>query len=249
MLLIAALIGTTALNADASTSRHHAKRYQSFDVVLDCDVQLPVYVYYEASTDTGNEERASSFYLDEDVPDRCQQDSTWSYRIPDALMYNKLNKKISFDRGHLVPANHMDGDKVSIKQSNFMTNIVPMDKTVNRTGAWRHTEKLTECIRDIKTFDVHAGVIVGTDTRNDYFTNTHGVPTPDFLWKVLFDGENIISWIIPNGPTAIKENLPNYQTSVKDIEEKSGLVIPIPSHFKAFTHQSEWKMPSQCDWR
>ncbi len=34
---------------------------------------------------------------------------------------------ISYDRGHLVPANHLDHDKLQIKESNYMINIVPRE--------------------------------------------------------------------------------------------------------------------------
>jgi endonuclease G len=243
-ILIALVISIASLPALAA---HHIPiRYTDFDVVMDCDINLPVYVHYKAKADSGNEKRSSSFYLDKNIPSDCQQISTSSYKIP-YEMYVKLNKKISYDRGHLVPANHMDGNKKSIKESNFMTNIVPMTKTVNRTGAWRETEKITECIRDTKTFDVHAGIILGNDKRDDYFLSTHGAPTPDKLWKVLFDGKNIIAWIIPNSHNALKEKLNQYKTSVNEIEKQTGLKLPIPSHMKAFTDQSEWKMPSKCD--
>ena len=30
-----------------------------------------------------------------------------------------------FDRGHLVMSNHMDDNKLAIKQSNYMTNVLP----------------------------------------------------------------------------------------------------------------------------
>tara|TARA_B100002049_G_scaffold220280_1_gene188650 strand:+ start:20014 stop:20763 length:750 start_codon:yes stop_codon:yes gene_type:complete len=245
ILLTAALLTSSLATAQ---NQHFAVRYNGFDVVLDCDANIPVYVHYKATKDTGNEKRASSFFIDKDVPSYCQQSSTDSYKIPYRI-HAQLNKKISYDRGHLVPANHMDGNKVSIKQSNFMTNIVPMTRTVNRTGAWRQTEKLTECTRDIKDFDVHAGTIVGDDKRDDYFLESHGAPTPDYLWKVLFDGEDIISWLIPNDHNATKEKLDSYRVSVEHIEEMSGLKIPLPSHLKKFERQSEWAMPNNCDWR
>lgn len=243
-LALTLMLSLSALPAMAS--RILPVSYQDFNVVMDCDIRLPVYVAYHAKADTGNEARVSSFYLDEQVPADCQQKTTDSYKLPYQI-FVKLNKKISYDRGHLVPANHMDGNKLAIKQSNFMTNIVPMTSTVNRTGAWRETEKITECQRDIKEFQVHAGIIVGDDARDDYFILSHGVPTPDFLWKVLFDGKNIIAWIIPNSHDAVKENLVKYQTSVSDIEEKSGLKLPLPSHMKAFTHQSVWEVPKNCN--
>lgn len=246
LLLALALVTQSVLAADPISPS--AVRYNGFDVVLDCNSKLPVYVYYRAQRDTGNEERSSSFYLDPNVAENCQQTSTDSYKMPYKI-HAQYNRKMSYDRGHLVPANHMDGNKESIKQTNYMTNIVPMTKTVNRTGAWRYTEKLTECTRDLKEFDVHAGVVIGTNNDDDYFISSHGIPTPDYLWKVLFDGENIISWIIPNAHNAVKENLSQYKASVTEIEEMTGLKLPIPAHYKAFVDQSEWNMPERCDWR
>ncbi len=244
VLAIALFSSTTALSA----TKHLPVHYSGFDIVLDCETDLPVYAHYKATKDTGNYPRSSSFYLDNNVPKECQQTSTDSYKLP-YLIHKKLNKKVSYDRGHIVPANHMDSNKVSIRESNFMTNIVPMTRTVNRTGAWRQTEKLTECIRDTKDFEVHAGVIIGQNTLDDYFLSSHGVPTPDYLWKVLFDGSDIIAWIIPNSHNATKEKLSSYRTSVAKIEEMSGMKLPLPSHLKAFERQSEWAMPSKCDWR
>ncbi|HIG39559.1 MAG TPA: hypothetical protein EYQ14_03340, partial [Gammaproteobacteria bacterium] len=37
-----------------------------------------------------------------------------------------------YDRGHLVPANHLDYSKKAIKQSNYMTNILPQAANMNR---------------------------------------------------------------------------------------------------------------------
>jgi len=222
--------------------------YDGFDLALSCETKTAIYVSYKATKDGGNEKRKHSFYVDKNLPRECQQSSTGTYKLP-YMVHSKLNKKISYDRGHLVPANHMDHSKQSIRDTNYMTNIVPMTRTVNRQGgAWYATEMLTECTRDIKDFEVHAGIVMGDDKRNDYFIASHGIKTPDFLWKVLFDGKTANAWIIPNSHNAVKENLPKYQTTIADIEDKAGIKLPIPSHMKNFKNPS-WNMPSRCDYR
>lgn len=82
---------------------------------------------YNAQRDSGNSKRYNSFYLDPTVPADCQQTSTKAYGQ-------------NYDRGHQVPANHLDASPIAIKQSNFMTNILPQAPNMNR-GAWLLTEE------------------------------------------------------------------------------------------------------------
>ena len=87
-----------------------------------------------------------------------------------------------FDRGHLVPANHLDNSPDAIRQSNFMTNILPQASNMNR-GAWLQTEEIAECYRDLEPVTVIGGAIWGDNPRTD-FVASHGVATPDEFWKV-----------------------------------------------------------------
>jgi endonuclease G len=102
--------------------------YQGFTIWLDCRQRAPVKFRYNAQHDTGNEARAKEFRLDPDVPKECQQISTAAYGH-------------GYDRGHQVPANHLDASQVAIKQSNYMTNILPQTSQMNR-GAWLQTEEI-----------------------------------------------------------------------------------------------------------
>jgi len=89
--------------------------YEGFTVWLDCEKRGAVKFRYNAQRDTGSFKRSSSFYLDPKVPKECQQYSSKSYKA----------KGQRYDRGHLVPANHLDYSKSAIKASNTMTNILP----------------------------------------------------------------------------------------------------------------------------
>lgn len=112
--------------------------YEGWTIWLDCDKRGAVKFRYNAQRDQGDFKRRSTFYLDPDVPRRCQQTSTAAYKHPSER----------YDRGHLVPANHLDNSPTAMKQSNFMTNILPQAANMNR-GAWLHTEEIIECYRDI----------------------------------------------------------------------------------------------------
>ena len=74
------------------------------------------------------------FHINLGVSSSCQQLSAKTYK----------QKGQRYDRSHLVPANHLDYSKAAIRQSNFMTNILPQAASMNR-GAWLLTKEITEC--------------------------------------------------------------------------------------------------------
>lgn len=64
--------------------------------------------------------------LDLNVSADCQQFSDKAYGH-------------GYDRGCQVPANHLDYSNAAIKQSNYMTNILPQISQMNH-GAWLLTD-------------------------------------------------------------------------------------------------------------
>ncbi|UZR29051.1 DNA/RNA non-specific endonuclease [Methylococcus mesophilus] len=113
----------------------YRRDYEGFTVWLDCTQHGAIRFRYNAQHDTGSFDRANTFKLDPDVPAECQQASAKSYKLDDPTVPN-------YERGHLVPANHLDYSQVAIQQSNYMTNILPQTATFNR-GAWLATEEMT----------------------------------------------------------------------------------------------------------
>lgn len=170
-------------------------QYPGFFVWLDCKTGQTQYAIYEIGPDTGNEERSHTFFLDPDLPQSCkQQTSTDSYKAPETAPYK-------YDRGHLVPANHLDHDKELVKATNVMTNIVPQHRSFNRTGAWRETEKRIECWRD-EGLVILIAVDWGSDESNDHFVESHGIATPDRFVKIVYSKKRqaAIAWGLENGP-------------------------------------------------
>jgi endonuclease G len=188
--------------------------YEGFTVWLDCEKRGAVKFRYNAQHDGGNEIRDGSFRLDPYVPKECQQTSSKGYGH-------------GYDRGHQVPANHLDASPVAIKQSNYMTNILPQTSQMNR-GAWKLTEEIVECYRDIDELLVLGGVIWGNNPADDYFVQSHGVKTPDAFWKVVIRGNgNAIAWIVPNTKDAVEAKLDSYIVSIADIEKLTGEKLPV----------------------
>jgi endonuclease G len=211
--------------------------YDGFTVWLDCSKRAPVKFRFNAQHDTGNFPRYDTFMLDPDVPSECQQKTSKAYGM-------------GYDRGHQVNANVLDSSWTGIRQSNYMTNILPQASQMNR-GAWLLTEEITECYRDIDELLVIGGVIWGNNPDDDYFLKSHGVKTPDAFWKVIIRGtgenERAIAWVVPNTITATKANLDKYLVSVAEIERVTGEVIPVADYAKHDKPSSSWVIPYGCD--
>lgn len=213
-------------------------QYQGFSLLFDCERHGAVEFKYTIQKDKGSLSRLSSFSLDKEheLPDGCQQHSSATYK----------NSDLPYDRGHLVPANHLDHLKKGIKQSNYMTNILPQTKTMNR-GSWKLTEEIIECYRDIEKLEVIGGVIWGYNPDDDYFIDSHGVATPDYFWKVVVGEERAIAWIVPNSHSAVRSRLDLYLTTINEIEKIIGREIDAPIRFKNTKPETSWTLPKNCN--
>lgn len=210
--------------------------YEGFTLWIDCDKRAAVRFRYNAQRDTdANFPRAKDFFLDPGVPRRCQQLDTGTYKA----------RGQRYDRGHLVPANHLDYSKKAIRETNYMTNILPQAANFNR-GAWLLTEEIVECYRDREELLVLGGVI-WSDAGNEFFVGSHGVVTPGAFWKVIIKDGDVIAWIIPNSQAATRGSLDRYLVTVKEIERVTGEAIPAPAGIKNKARQRSWGIPRFCD--
>lgn len=217
---------------DLSVTRHD---YNGFSLWLDCKERAAIMFRYNAQRDSGNFPREKEFTLDSNTSIECQQSQNGSYK----------GAPYMFDRGHQVPANHLDNDGLAIHQSNYMTNILPQTATLNR-GAWLASEEMIECIRDNEELLVLGGPIMGNDASNDFFVKSHGIRTPDYFWKVVVGNQRSIAWIMPNDTTAVKGNIDQYIVSINDIEKIAGVVVPVEAGIKANVERSTWESPRGC---
>lgn len=149
--------------------------------VLSKSLRMPVQFEYISSADTGNEERAEYFALDETPGLLEWQPPAWArsdrYGTP-------------YDVGHFVMANHFDGTRELIAATNFMTNVVPQHRDMNRY-AWYCTEMLTECARSQPSREnvfVIGGCVWPDDPEHiEGFEKMepYRLPIPDYCWKIL----------------------------------------------------------------
>jgi len=230
------LIALTLINFSANAADVQRLDYEGFTVWIDCEKRGAVKFQYNAQRDTGNFKRKKNFYYDPSLSRSCQQTSTKSYK----------KKGQRYDRGYLVPANHLDYSKKAIKQSNYMTNILPQAANMNR-GAWYMTEEITECYRDIDELLVIGGVIWGNNPDDDFYVESHSVATPDYFWKVIIRNDRVIAWIIKNESTATRKQLDDYLVSVSDIERKTGESIPVADYLKYDKPRQSWIIPQGCN--
>ena len=219
--------------------------YPGFTLWLDCAQRGTVLAHYNLGPDTGNIDTEHRFRLDEDHLD-CQQTSDDTYKRPE-------DAEDKFDRGHIVPANHLDGDEDAYWASYFMTNVVPQNRKLNRSGgAWRKTEDLIECWREKSDLEVWIGVLWGNDEANDYFVDSHGIATPDAFVKLVYrpgpgiDEGEAIAWLLPNQFIA-DEALVNKRVSPKTVEFEIGRELALPGvdkTRKAFL--ADWRDETNC---
>jgi endonuclease G len=216
-----------------------------FRLSYDCDAHTALRWDYTLTADSGNAARPTVFHLgDPTLPAGCgEQRSAGTYAASISPGY---------DRGHLVPANHMDQDDATIAQSFYMTNIVPQRASFNR-GIWADTEDIAECYRDLAPVQVVGGLVYD-DTSNDAFLADHAIATPDWFWKVLVTTDpatgatRVIAWLIPNSDGL--GLLDSYLVSVTTLEARVGAAavgLPgLPAALKAQQPAVSWPLPAGC---
>lgn len=209
--------------------------FDGFKVWIDCERDGAVRFEYSVGPDTGSLERKRNFTIDAGLPPGCGQTSYKTYSESPA----------GYDRGHLVPANHLDDRVDGIKQSNIMTNILPQAKNMNR-GAWLKTEEIIECNREETDLLVVGGVIWGFNPHDDYFLGTHSVATPDYFWKVVKSDVDVIAWIVPNSQEAKRGMLDRYLVSVEQLEAVTNENFGLAEELRKKRHTTSWSIPSNC---
>ena len=233
----------------SSNSAIHGPLTYSFGTLwVDAEAKGVSKFEYIARQDCGRLNRHGSFKIDRSqkaiqqttgraYPKHCyapkRGGKPWSL---DGLSSSEIKDQClsvsSYDRGHLIPANHFDDNTKTITETNYMINILPQVDKMNR-GAWLETEMLIECLRDVEVLRVIGGavyppstVISHGDTPAEFFRNSHGVVTPTHFWKLvatkadgLFAKDNgLIAFWMPNSVEAIAKNIDQYVVSITELE-------------------------------
>ena len=129
-----------------------------------------------------------------------------------------------YDRGHMAPAGDMRWSKQAMKESFYMTNICPQNRS-NNAGDWKDLEEL---VRDLatkyRTVYVCCGPIV-TNTSNT-IGSVRKIVVPQAFYKVLLRPKSDGSWtsigFVMNN-VAGNRPLMTYMQSVDEVEQLTGI--------------------------
>lgn len=214
VLTVLAVSSAESSTIPTNLDRYFLKKYDGFEVVLNCEKHGLEMLITLVGKDTGNRQRKGiEFKLDPTVPADCQQTSTNYYPK-------------GYHRGHILGANTNENSLKGYLDTFFMTNILPQRKELN-TGAWDESDVIIECLRERgQPLEVYMGTIWdGPHARNTTLA-THGTPIPDSFWKVIKQGSNQIAWIMPNARNATRFTLRNWESTVEEIQNRIGYDIP-----------------------
>jgi endonuclease G len=197
--------------------------YGFYQVNYNCDKRGYNYVTYSTVPDTGNNPRVKPFELENALKQHnCNsQKTTSTYRLTNE---EKAKNGGVYHRGHGNHSNIWDHSVKLMSLTNRMTNVVPQDGVQNTRGLWRKLEERVECARDKTTVHVWLGNDWGTNRDNDYFVDTHGVETPDYLWRIhVYDSEPNVAyaWYFPNDKIATLRDENKYRVNVEFLKNKT----------------------------
>lgn len=205
--------------------------YGRMQLLIDCEKRSAIMFKYRVGADNGDIKRVDEFAHDPAVPRRCQQSSTWSYGG-------------GYDRGHLVPQNHLDDSLKAMVQSNYMTNILPQKAALNR-GAWLATEEMIECHRDDQPITVLGGALWLAEGKE---FKRHGVVAPSHFWKVMLkDSGESIAFLFPNTNKPKDKVVADYIVSIEDIESLAGKKLTSNRKMSGQKSHAPWVRDKYCD--
>lgn len=233
------LVALASWNVSAS-DRYIELEYDNWKIIYNCTKRGYEWFHYETVPDSGEESRVGPFHDESRLPVECRQLTTHSYRLP-------KDSPIKYHRGHGVHQNIWDHDRNVMKESNSMANIVPQASKLNAYGVWRQTEELTECWRDKGKVTVWGGVIWGRDASNDHFMGSHGVATPDYLWKlILLEDGRVNAWLMPNDNTPTADKVDDYLVSPAKLTGLTGVEFPLEDRLRIRAAEFSITEPEGC---
>ncbi len=228
---------STALHAEIII-----RAYNGYILWIDTEQRGPVFFMYNLGPDNGNYNK------------RNYKPDPWldsEFQQKDSGTYASVHQ--GWDLGHLVPLNHLDSYTETAAATEYLTDIVPQASYLNQRGTWRETEKIIECLREDYYLTIFGGVIWGDDESNDYFVESHGIKTPDFLWKAILHDVEVIAWIMPNTDDTDltrAEKLDDYICSIDEISEQAFIPIYLPGFIREQKPETTWKIDcTGNDWK
>ncbi len=178
----------------------------------DSNYKVPEWVAYHLTREkmTGTHPRSDDFRADPDLN-------------PGERAELKDYKGSGYDRGHMAPAAAMKWDARAMSESFFLSNMAPQVGIGFNRHIWRSLEgKVRKWTKENEELYVVTGPVFASDIPEYIGDNNVAVPT--HFYKVIFNPTrcDVIAFILPNKKLKTKD-LPNYITSVDEVENLTGL--------------------------
>jgi endonuclease G len=180
----------------------------AYAVGVDCSKRGAAWVAYTVSrdiSDSANVERSNDFRPDLELPEECRKE-----------LYDFNG---SYDRGHLVSAETLDGSYKMNSETFLLSNMSPQLSGFNR-AIWRGLEN-----RERKWANQRGQLHVITGPIHDGSGRMMGrVPVPTHYYKILFDPASgkALSFIIPH-QSLKTASLGRFISSIDEIEAITGI--------------------------
>ncbi|MBP4002427.1 DNA/RNA non-specific endonuclease [Pseudomonas koreensis] len=198
------------------------------------------WVAYKITKDTPAPNRPRNWKTDPDLP----ADETLN-----PVDYNGAHVALALDRGHQANLASMGGI-TEWQPLNYLSNITPQKEDLNR-GAWA---RLEDKERNLGKTSVSDAVYVATGPLYERtigsLPGTNKVHTiPSGYWKVIFLGSSpangMFAAFIMDQNTPRTANFCDYQVTVAEIEERSGLTLwsDLPDDVQSALKSKRGKLP------
>ncbi|KAF0221119.1 MAG: DNA/RNA non-specific [Geobacteraceae bacterium] len=131
-------------------------------------------------------------------------------------------KSSGFDRGHMAPSADMSWDAQAMKESFYLSNMVPQNPNMNQ-HIWKELEeKIRQWALDRGELYIYTGPIFAGEEIEAIGDNEVCVPT--HIYKIVYDPKMVeaIAFIMPNEPLD-PSDIPNYIVTIGEVEEQTGL--------------------------
>lgn len=191
--------------------------YRAIRVNFNPSLRIPNCVAYELTAtmvdmaDAPDHEKRKSYNYAKD-PNVKSCPEQWEYRGS------------GYSRGHMAPAMDMRGDKTTMAQCFYMTNMCPQDTKLNNDH-WRVLEeKVHRWAKRDKRLMVYTGPIMGKNPMM-IGKNQANIAVPEAFFKVLYapgQGRSI-AFIYENRPCP--GNISKYAVTVAEVERRTGLTF------------------------
>ncbi|ADY26589.1 DNA/RNA non-specific endonuclease [Deinococcus proteolyticus MRP] len=130
-------------------------------------------------------------------------------------------RRSGYDRGHMAPAADFKSSPQAMRESFYLSNMVPQNHDMN-TGVWAALESAVRaCAKDRGGVFVLTGPVLGKKPA----TIGGGVAVPDALFKVIVSGKDARAFVIPNKDQASDTNFGRYEVTPQMVEGLTGLTL------------------------